>query len=342
MLNKLHQTTRKCVACGEHKDIGEFSVYNRVDNRPGRTARSAVSSRCTSCERLRINIRREQGMLGNSNKVVPIMARHTSQITEEVVDVTPEIAAAWLERNTVNRPLRRFVVDRYAADMSAGRWKMSPDNIIAFDADGNLIGGQHRLHAVIKSGFTMRCRASYGWSDPDLKHVLNSGSPVSAGDVLDANGVANAARVASALRALAQFRDARTTNYIASNSEVAQLYQRHPGISKAVARTHGLPKGANLAGFAALFYCASIMGKDEEVERAVQVFRTGIPSYEGDAIHAFRERLLKLNGMQVNKFHQFYTLIFAWNKFVKRTPAQLIKWMKDFQEIEGFDRDMLK
>lgn len=281
-------------------------------------------------------------MIGNSNEVVPIMARQDSKITEEMVDVTPEIAAAWLERNTVNRPLRRVVVDRYASDMSAGRWIHSPDNIIAFDSDGNLIGGQHRLHAVIKSGFVMKCRASYGWADPDLKHVLNSGAPVSAGDVLDSNGVANASRVASALRALAQFRDAKTNNYVASNSEVRQLYQRHPEISKAVTRTHGMPKGSQISGFAVVFYCASLMGKDDDVERAVHVFKTGVPSYEGDAVHAFRERILKLNGLQVNKFHQMYTLIFAWNKFVKRTPAQYLKWMKDFQEIDGFDRSILK
>jgi hypothetical protein len=72
----------------------------------------------------------------------------------KVVDVTPDMATKWLEGNTHNRKLRQSHVDKYARDMKAGRW-MATHQGIAFDEDGKLIDGQHRLWAVIESGCTV-------------------------------------------------------------------------------------------------------------------------------------------------------------------------------------------
>ena len=45
----------------------------------------------------------------------------------------------------------KAVVDRYAADMEAGKWKENGEPIIV-NTDGKLQDGFHRLHAIIKSG----------------------------------------------------------------------------------------------------------------------------------------------------------------------------------------------
>ena len=71
-----------------------------------------------------------------------------------IVHVTPEMAEKFLERNTRNRKLRQSVVNKYAADMRAGRWMVGPD-AIAFDVNGAIINGQHRLWAVFESGMTV-------------------------------------------------------------------------------------------------------------------------------------------------------------------------------------------
>lgn len=68
------------------------------------------------------------------------------------VNVTPELAQRWLlQHNTHNRPLYEKVVDRYALDMKRGDWVLNHQGI-CFDDEGTLIDGQHRLHAVIRSG----------------------------------------------------------------------------------------------------------------------------------------------------------------------------------------------
>lgn len=69
----------------------------------------------------------------------------------EKVSVTPAMALKWLEGNTHNRAVRDSVVARYASDMRLGRWRMTHQGI-AFNGDGTLIDGQHRLYALIESG----------------------------------------------------------------------------------------------------------------------------------------------------------------------------------------------
>ena len=67
--------------------------------------------------------------------------------------ITPEIAKAFLLKNTANRSLRPIAVSEYAAEMKAGGWVLGCD-AIGFDRNGTLINGQHRLNALIKSGLS--------------------------------------------------------------------------------------------------------------------------------------------------------------------------------------------
>lgn len=70
----------------------------------------------------------------------------------EAITVTPAMAEEWLRSGGEgNRRLARTTADRYAETMRRGHWKLSSD-AIAFDAQGRLVNGQHRLAAVVASG----------------------------------------------------------------------------------------------------------------------------------------------------------------------------------------------
>ena len=69
--------------------------------------------------------------------------------------ITPKRAEKLLnETNLGNRKLRAGVVEKYAADMKAGKWLRNPQPIMFYD-DGVLADGQHRLWAVVESGETI-------------------------------------------------------------------------------------------------------------------------------------------------------------------------------------------
>ena len=70
--------------------------------------------------------------------------------------ITPEIAAEMLGKNLpYNRPINDSTVDKYAADMKAGRWCEDTADAISISEKGYLLDGQHRLTAIVKSGQTM-------------------------------------------------------------------------------------------------------------------------------------------------------------------------------------------
>lgn len=77
------------------------------------------------------------------------------------VDISPEKAGRWLENNRRNRPVSKDVVDAYARDMIARQWVPTHQGI-AFNDKDELIDGQHRLQAIVKSGVTVRMMVTFG------------------------------------------------------------------------------------------------------------------------------------------------------------------------------------
>ena len=115
-------------------------------------------------------------------------------INAQIERITPEIATALLESNHDNRKVSDTIVNQYASDMAAGRWKMTGQPIIIAD-NGSLNDGQHRLWAVMKSGAAVDMLVIRG-TTRDSRDAIDTGKARSSGDVLqmfhipDGNGVA--------------------------------------------------------------------------------------------------------------------------------------------------------
>jgi hypothetical protein len=83
--------------------------------------------------------------------------------TAEFVDVTPEMAAAWLQNNK-NRKIIATHVAALKKEMVSGHWVTGLDQI-AFDRHGNLLEGQHRLTALVELGVTLKMLVVRGLDD---------------------------------------------------------------------------------------------------------------------------------------------------------------------------------
>lgn len=115
--------------------------------------------------------------------------------TAEIRTVTPEMAAEWLTANTRNRLLRKRRVDSLVHDIEAGNFTLTPD-AVAFDANGTLINGQHRLAAIERSGIAQQMIVAWGLPQAAFD-ATDDGLKRSLGDSLRLRGVANAPQVAS-------------------------------------------------------------------------------------------------------------------------------------------------
>lgn len=73
----------------------------------------------------------------------------------EILKVTPDMAKKCLERNKIdNRHLSSTRVASIVDDIKKGNWKLTHQGI-AFDDDGNLLDGQHRLAAIWQAGISV-------------------------------------------------------------------------------------------------------------------------------------------------------------------------------------------
>lgn len=104
------------------------------------------------------------------------------------IEITPKMAAEFLEKNfSDNRNIRNSVIEQYASDMRNERWTESGETI-KFDEYGNLVDGQHRLQAVIKSGKTVAFFVVYGLKESAMTNI-DIGARRTASDALKVFGI---------------------------------------------------------------------------------------------------------------------------------------------------------
>jgi hypothetical protein len=87
------------------------------------------------------------------------------KLVSRVEVITPILAAQYLLLNHVcNRKIHNSVVKSISMQMQKGEWSTTHQGI-AFDTDGRLIDGQHRLSAVVDSGVTIEMMVTRGLKD---------------------------------------------------------------------------------------------------------------------------------------------------------------------------------
>jgi hypothetical protein len=93
--------------------------------------------------------------------------------------ITPKMAITMLEESKKsggrNRNLRDRAVTRYADDMIAGRWQDNGQPIV-FNGSAMILDGQHRLHAIVKSGIPQRTLVVRG-VEGDAMLTIDTGIP---------------------------------------------------------------------------------------------------------------------------------------------------------------------
>ena len=91
----------------------------------------------------------------------------------QVLLVTPEMAKAYLEKNTDNRNKRGWWVSGLANQIKRGEWIPTHQGV-GITKSGKLIDGQHRLEAIVEANIPVQIMVTTGVRD-DAYKVLDNG-----------------------------------------------------------------------------------------------------------------------------------------------------------------------
>lgn len=150
-----------------------------------------------------------------------------SKRTFEEETITPGLAAKYLEHNRKNRPIARGTVEFYADAIKAGHWLFNGE-AIKFDCNGDLVDGQHRLHAIVKAGKAIQTLVIRGL-DPQAFKTIDTGRTRNGGDVLALRGIPYSGAMSSAYRLLFRFVNGKAADKRRiSNTQLLELVDRHP------------------------------------------------------------------------------------------------------------------
>lgn len=255
----------------------------------------------------------------------------SDRVTSSIVMVDPVMAERWLDRNTRNRRPRRPVVERYTADMLAGRWTFAGDPI-RFSASGDLLDGQHRLTAIVASGVTVPLLIVRGLAD-EAQTVMDQGAKRSGFDQLSLKGYAHASLVASSARLKIiweqgwMFKTSHLHHTIGV-PWVARWVEEHPQLVRAVqesrpliANTDAIPSSAGV--------CAMRFEEIDGDARAqfFELLAHGAGG-EGHPITALDKRLARLRREHITMPERDHIAMFvqAWNAW--RTDRTITKFQR--------------
>lgn len=247
------------------------------------------------------------------------------------VDVTPEMAADMLRRNPVNRKLKPKSVDAYARDMAAGNWRQTCEPI-KFTAGLLLLDGQHRLHAIVASGVTVRLLVAEGVEEA-AQEVMDTGVKRSAADALGLYGESKNQSLVAAIARLAinvevgGFGSFAVTRQV-TNAEILSFVQANPDVRLAADRAGTVARQIDASSTAAVGYALWRMRRVDpyalESFISAAVDRVGL--YPGDPATAMTRRLAEArrNRERLSVAAQVSVMFRAWNARREGRPLQKI------------------
>ncbi len=265
-----------------------------------------------------------------------------TEITSEVVKVSPEMAEQWLEKNKMNRPLRPRYIEQLASSMRRGLWKLAQP--IIFAPDGWLLDGQHRLSAIVVCGKTIETLVVRGVQKNNFG-VIDQGRNRSASDLHQQLGGINskfASAVASSLmlRATAAESALSSMRTESTRFDIAKTAMTYADDIARVAPLHNKNKAMVSAPVcAAVIRASECYGWNVVEPLAQELAEMSAPS--GSAINALCKWLNANTGphrrssARMPRSAVYGAVVTAMHAAVHKRPLSVVKpTTKDYEDLE--------
>ncbi len=274
----------------------------------------------------------------------------------KVMTVTPQEAREWLDtKNSKNRPISENAVAKYAQEMQQKRWRLNAQGLI-FGKSGNLLNGQHRLLACVRSNTPFETLVTWGVEDAAFD-TIDDCNTRSLADVLHIKGEAGSRFLAAGVRFLWEYATGQIETkdlrhgQIATKPLLEATLDKHRKITTSVkfylmlkARPGGLLIPAAMAvGLHYLFALVDEKKADEFFSR----LQSGLELTEDNPIYILRNRLIagqKEASSKLTRSAMFYYVVTAWNAYASGTYMKRLVFNADtpVPDIEGLPKRMFK
>lgn len=275
-------------------------------------------------------------------------AKITARVTSFQVEVTPAMAAAWLQFNAGNRSPSKMKIRRFVAAMKAGRWALNGESL-KFSAGGRLLDGQSRLMAIEQAQVPIVLEVRAGLPDA-AQQSMDVGEVRKNAHTLEMLGENYPNMLAPSLKLCwllergqlggAKFKDSP----VMENYEVAPMLQRHAGLRASIGwvvsdghKVKRLLRQSEAAFFHYIFGTISLAKRDYFFDGLVD----GIGLTKSSPVYHLREKLLggevPRTGEQNSKLRRAL-VIKAWNHLQGGETVSMLRLLpaERFPAIDGY------
>ncbi len=261
-------------------------------------------------------------------------------VTVELINVTPDIAAEYLTHNTHNRNSRERQIKLYAADMAAGDWSFTGAPITFADT-GDLLDGQHRLHAIVMADVTIPLLVIRGLVR-DAQDDTDGGIPRKFYDVLGLRGHSNASHLAALTRRVTAWEAGvyrNCNNYPATHAQLLRTLEAHPELPEIIQPARSAASGCGLPASVVAIAMWVFSNIDEEDSRFFfDRLGDGQNLAKGDPIFELRRTIATTAGVkgERNQTYLLAIVIKAWNAYRAGETVGLYRWRPGGSKPEAF------
>ena len=257
----------------------------------------------------------------------------------EIVTVTPEMAKELLDSSLRNRTVNQRRVDKYALDMSSGKW--SPATMLITDEDGHMVDAHHRLLAVIKAGKPIQM-VKFTGLDKKFIPYIDTGRPRTAGDMLafiDGLDGVKSLRNKSALVRVVILAKSQNWARIVGFDEIANCMLDNCDNVNASYEDFSLirPLGATIGVAAAIYLIREANPSCGKVDKFINELAYGEMIQSGMPTYALRNALFNNRAVGAQRqMNDVYYVLRAWNGYVNGESIKLIRRPKVYNSKEDF------
>lgn len=259
-----------------------------------------------------------------------------------IAHVTPGVAKDWLRHNRRNRTITPGRVKRLSRALRRGEWAVAQP--IAYDSEGTLIDGQHRLLAVISANRPADFLVIKGYAPGTTFGKMDDTLPRKLAHWLHQNGEAKPQTLATVLRMAFIRSTGRNpllnthSHVILTGPEAIDFLDDHPEIRHAVIASPGTKNTYLSEALCCYLY---YLFAESDATLADHFFVELVQNRneaEYDPLHLLRERLKSNRHAKekLNRAELAALVIKTWNAVKADRPVRHLRWTSIGPKAERF------